>query len=67
MPCQTVVIEQRAVPRAHPVAKATGYPARAGHRQGWSLGGDFPQQKNYFIMKEKLLKDFPQQKKYYLN
>jgi len=29
-----VVIEKRAVPWAHPVAKATGYPARAGLRQG---------------------------------
>jgi len=29
-----VVIEKRAVPRAHPVAKATGYPAKAGPRQG---------------------------------
>jgi len=37
-----VVIEKRAFPRAHPVAKATGYPARAGPRQGWSLGGGFP-------------------------
>jgi len=41
-----VVIEKRAVPRAHPVAKATGYPAMAGLRQGWSLGGDFPHLNN---------------------
>jgi len=38
-----VVIKQRAFPRAHP---GRGNPARAGHRQGWSLGGYFPHLNN---------------------
>jgi len=37
----------------HPVAKATGYPARAGRFAATQRGGDFPQQKQNFIIKEK--------------
>ena len=37
----------------HPVAKATGYPAKAGLWPWMKRGGDFPQQKKYFIMIKK--------------